>query len=447
MATVEISTWSEFQAIIGDGTDDYLFTSDLLTTDPDYPATFDMLAEDGIFQGDIDGDGHVIDGLVLSSYSAGSADYGYAVFESFEANMTNLHFTNLNVSANGTKRIATVFGFIWDGNYTDIIAEGSVSRGSSSTSGDAYCGGLFGSCNAGVFTRCGFIGDVSSTYTSSSQKNGGFSGQMYSSSNPDPITVNECFYVGNMSFAGGESGGFTSELGGSAKTCSTFNTYVEGSMVVTGGASSGFVKDEISNNDLDNCYSALDCTGVTYGFTGSTSSSVVSNCYYDTTRSGLSDTNGGSAPKTTTEMYQQATYSGWDFSTVWVINEGNDYPRLQWETELELLESMHDGTNGYKVEYNITSSSYRITHGSEFKEFAYVRSGTIRRVSNYNATTKELEFFVNGVSQGTHTFTNALVMPSTGTFYIEGQRTVDEWSYKEGPTASGDVATDYTYFT
>ena len=37
--------------------------------------------------------------------------------------------------------------------------------------------------------------------------------------------------------------------------------------------------------------------------------------------------------KTTTELYDKDTYinAGWDFSSTWFIDDGNDYPKLQWE--------------------------------------------------------------------------------------------------------------------
>ena len=37
--------------------------------------------------------------------------------------------------------------------------------------------------------------------------------------------------------------------------------------------------------------------------------------------------------KTTAEMMQQSTFVGWDFVHTWSIDEGVDYPRLQWEVE------------------------------------------------------------------------------------------------------------------
>lgn len=33
--------------------------------------------------------------------------------------------------------------------------------------------------------------------------------------------------------------------------------------------------------------------------------------------------------KTTSEMFQKLTYSGWDFENIWNIAEGNDYPYLK----------------------------------------------------------------------------------------------------------------------
>jgi hypothetical protein len=42
---------------------------------------------------------------------------------------------------------------------------------------------------------------------------------------------------------------------------------------------------------------------------------------------GCDDANG----KQTREMMLRRTYGAWDFDAIWVIDEGNDYPRLQWE--------------------------------------------------------------------------------------------------------------------
>ncbi len=61
------------------------------------------------------------------------------------------------------------------------------------------------------------------------------------------------------------------------------------------------------------------------------------DCFFDTEVAGTpngvpngSDT--GLTGKTTVQMYQQATYTNWDFDTIWEIVEGVGYPTHQWIT-------------------------------------------------------------------------------------------------------------------
>jgi len=41
--------------------------------------------------------------------------------------------------------------------------------------------------------------------------------------------------------------------------------------------------------------------------------------------------NGHGTALSDSEMRQQASFINWDFDTIWMICEGKDYPRLQWE--------------------------------------------------------------------------------------------------------------------
>ena len=56
----------------------------------------------------------------------------------------------------------------------------------------------------------------------------------------------------------------------------------------------------------------------------------VSNSYWDTQTSGTTGSDGG-VGRTTAQMMQESTFSGWSFSSVWSINEGTSYPYLRWE--------------------------------------------------------------------------------------------------------------------
>jgi hypothetical protein len=56
---------------------------------------------------------------------------------------------------------------------------------------------------------------------------------------------------------------------------------------------------------------------------------MVIESYYDTTVSGLTDTDTG-LPKTTTQLKTESTYTGWDFVDIWKIDtENNGYPSLR----------------------------------------------------------------------------------------------------------------------
>ncbi len=68
------------------------------------------------------------------------------------------------------------------------------------------------------------------------------------------------------------------------------------------------------------------------GLIGQTVGTIICNsAYWDTQTSGLSGSAGGASVigRTTAQMRQQATFGGWDFATVWRIDEGVDYPRLR----------------------------------------------------------------------------------------------------------------------
>lgn len=58
---------------------------------------------------------------------------------------------------------------------------------------------------------------------------------------------------------------------------------------------------------------------------------ITDTSYYNNETSGRSDDDGRGTPKTTEEMKQQATFTDWDFSTVWAISPtiNDGYPYLQ----------------------------------------------------------------------------------------------------------------------
>ncbi len=80
---------------------------------------------------------------------------------------------------------------------------------------------------------------------------------------------------------------------------------------------------------VSQCYSVGSVSGSwdVGGLVGRNSGTVLGS-YWDVETSGQSTSAGGEG-KTTAEMKQRATYTGWDFANVWDIVEGQSYPYLR----------------------------------------------------------------------------------------------------------------------
>ncbi len=131
-------------------------------------------------------------------------------------------------------------------------------------------------------------------------------------------TLSNCYATGSVRGLSNNVGGLSGLNAGTLT-----NSYAMGSVRGGGYYVGGLVG--YSNGTLSNCYAAgtSDGRGLVY------SVGILSNGYWDSQLSEESRSpDGGATSKTTAEMYQQATFAGWDFDCTWMINEGNDYPRL-----------------------------------------------------------------------------------------------------------------------
>ena len=103
---------------------------------------------------------------------------------------------------------------------------------------------------------------------------------------------------------------------------------------VTGGNLwSNFISGLIGRNTgtITNCYSTGDVNGGTAnigGAIGYNSGGTYNDVFWDTQTS-LQATSAGGTGKTTAQMKQEATFTNWDFSTIWDITEDVTYPWLR----------------------------------------------------------------------------------------------------------------------
>lgn len=97
----------------------------------------------------------------------------------------------------------------------------------------------------------------------------------------------------------------------------------------------GLVGANQSGGTIENTYAAGLVTGTgnnVGGLVGANDGGTVNGSYYDRQTTGKSDENNQwGTPKTTVEMMKQATFDGWDFGSIGVIQEDITYPYFGWQ--------------------------------------------------------------------------------------------------------------------
>ncbi len=138
--------------------------------------------------------------------------------------------------------------------------------------------------------------------------------------------IRECSVSGDVTGVGTVGGlaGLT-DLGGIERG------YVSGS--VTADAVVGGLAGYLLEGTIGESYAIARVIGTiedTGGLVGSGYNGYVSgNSYWDTQASGQSSSWGGGTGKTSAQMFQAATFSGWDFTNVWGIAQDVSYPYLR----------------------------------------------------------------------------------------------------------------------
>jgi filamentous hemagglutinin family protein len=230
-----------------------------------------------------------------------------------------------------------LFGFNWSVVRNIGLVGGNIK-------GRSYVGGLAGS-NTGSISSSYSTGAVASTSTYVGGLVGYNNTGSISSSYSTGAVTSTASYVGGLagsnsygaianSYSTGAVSG-VSAVGGLAGYNSNgtiANSYSTGAVTGTDyvGGLVGFNYSTISNS-----YStgAVSGTGANVGgLIGAYSSGTITSSYWDINTSGQPTSGGGMGTgKTTAQMKDQSTYTGWDFDTTWGITPGITYPYLQWQ--------------------------------------------------------------------------------------------------------------------
>lgn len=205
-----------------------------------------------------------------------------------------------------------LIGYLY-GNLTNSYAKGT-------TQGETYVGGLAGYSNAGVIDRCyAVVKATNGTYV------GGIAGYKYSG------TIKNSYAVGSI----------------------TGTNYI-----------GGVVGTVYTTMYLTNCYSSVSikAAGANVGGLCCANTNIkMAECYYDGMVSNLNPLTKYDCSYLTPTLMRQASFAGWDFETVWNIEENSSYPYLKEsgkpeEVTVEKKDSFPEGKGTAEEPYEITTA-------------------------------------------------------------------------------------------
>ncbi|HPC10437.1 MAG TPA: hypothetical protein PLN85_05155, partial [archaeon] len=250
-------------------------------------------------------DGNIYNVTIKDANIDGNNYVGVLAGIAIGANIKNIHTSGV-VSGNDV-----VGGIVGNVAYSNM----SCSSSSASVDGNDTVGGI-----AGYLIASNLLKSFSTSFVKGNYSVGGLVGfeTFDENSNNSGSIVSDCYATGNVFCDINYAGGLVGYLDSNSSSSSISNVYKSYSTgKIIGGATN---------------------KGGLVGFSEQPSSSI-KDSYWDinTSDQNLSP-NFGALGKTTADMKKSTTFSNWSISTtsgdkskIWYINQGNNYPRLQWE--------------------------------------------------------------------------------------------------------------------
>lgn len=287
------------------------------------------------FYGQFEGNNHTIRGLTITRPTE---DY-IGLFGITEGtNVRNLNLTNVDIE--GSSYVGSLVGYSSNGSVDAITASGSLS-------GSGYVGGLVGFNYNKAIQNCHVDVDVYSTSSNIGGLVGGSNkggvvlssalGHVVGNNHVGGLVgshgygsyISKSYFGGSVeghNHVGGLVGKFEYAYGNSISDAYVTGT-VEGNGYVGGLAGGIFNESHIERSYAVGQVNGNDDLG---GLVGSYLESQVNNSYWDKESTGrtTSANSDHSFGITTEAMQKEETFVGWDFDTVWAIDEDTTYPYL-----------------------------------------------------------------------------------------------------------------------
>ena len=369
------------------------------------------------FMGSFDGDGYVISNLTINQ-----PENDYVGFFSYIGSNTiikNTIFVIANGGVNGKTFVGSLAGYASPGSKIDncsITGYGIVT-------GQDFIGGLVGCFNGNLITRSSSTVDV--TAIDASPTLPGVAGGLIGSTKSQLISINGeitysnssisyCYSTGDVTNIDGVAGGLIGSsvyahylysntvnisecyatgyikgttVYGLAGLCYTYIDYLDtyGKLIIKNCYSKCFLEGTnaypISSYNLNdgtwqakslfyvtNCYfagqmKATNKYGIGIPCSTNDIEAAFSNNYINYSQNQIEIAKDSGIKKTTSEMMQQVTYTNWDFTSIWAIQEGSSYPFLKnlvnpsgisvsnvGSDSISIFWNPVDGANSYELE-------------------------------------------------------------------------------------------------
>lgn len=301
-----------------------------------------MGVEEAYIQGNADVGGLVgyNSGSIASCHTTGdviSSDSMAGGLVGYNNNSGTVISCHATAAISGRFYVGGLVGYNY-GSTSSCYATGTVS-------GSSDVGGLVGSSSRGTITLCyatgtvmatgsyvGGLAGVSSTTTFSYatgtiMTSGSYVGGLVGSGG----IITSCYATGAVSgnfYVGGLAGD-----NGSSSSIIT-SCYATGGVMATGSYVGGLIGRNSAGRVIC-CYSTGKPTGIS-SVGGLCGNKITGGSYEDTSNFWDKDaseinTSTMGTGKTTAEMKLFSTFTDWDFTNIWAICEGTNYPRLQWQ--------------------------------------------------------------------------------------------------------------------
>ena len=348
LGSASSTTGTDLQGINGNLTGNFVLGSNIdasTTSSWNSGAGFDPLGDDSnSFSGNFDGLGHTISNLTINR----SMDDYIGLFGMlFGSKLQNFGLVDADIK--GQNAVGAIAGANY-GSIFNVYSTGTIS-------GVSRVGGLTGELDLGIIKNSYSTSNVKGT-----SEAGGLVGHVYIHNG----TIKNSFSLGSVDALSNYGGGFVG----------------------------------LNEGTIENSYSTGEVTGANNnkgGFTGS-NSGTITNSYWDAQTSGIAtDTIDGTTAVYSTsseaDAFNQAKYTGFDFTNDWFILEGDTRPflRSMYSTtisnkyQLQLMNM--DLTADYKLQNDIDLSGVKIQSDiwNTAKGWRAIGNNTTPFTGNFNA--------------------------------------------------------------